>query len=179
MAKYDKKIVERICHLISTDSYTIEEICKDVRISKDTFYDWKKRKSDFSDAIKKAEKEFNELVAAEAKKSLMKKIRGYTEQEKKTTSVDTGKRSKDGKPVFRVKEHVVTDKHFQPDTTAIIFALTNREPEKWKNRVNSELTGRDGKDLFEGFDPSKLTSEERQALLTVVEKYDRMNEGER
>ncbi|MDR2764429.1 MAG: hypothetical protein LBB90_05300, partial [Tannerella sp.] len=68
-------------------------------------------------------------------------------QEKKTTSVDTGKRSKDGKPVFRVKEHVVTDKHFQPDTAAIIFALTNREPEKWKNRVNSELTGKDGKDL--------------------------------
>jgi transposase-like protein len=150
MAKYDKNIVARICELISTDSYTIEEICRQVGISKDTFYEWKAKKSDFSDAIKKAEKDFNNLVIVEAKKSLIKKIRGYMEQEKKTVTVDTGKRDEHGNPIVKVKEHVVSDKYFQPDTAAIIFALTNRDPENWKNRINSEVTGKDGENLFQG-----------------------------
>ncbi|MDR1594639.1 MAG: hypothetical protein LBS43_09200 [Prevotellaceae bacterium] len=149
MAKYDKKIVERICQLISTDSYTIPEICKIVGISLSLFYYWKDKKLEFLEAIKKAEDDFNELVVVEAKKSLMKKIRGYTEQEKKTVTVDTGKRDKDKKPIVRVKEHIVTDKYFQPDTAAIIFALTNRDPAHWANKYNTEVTGKDGERLFQ------------------------------
>jgi hypothetical protein len=102
----------------------------------------------------------------------MKKIRGYTEQEKKTVTVDTGKRDENDKPIVRVKEHTVTDKHYQPDTAAIIFALTNRDPENWKNRYNSELTGKDGKDLLEGFNPDGLPETERKLLLAVAERYD-------
>jgi transcriptional regulator with XRE-family HTH domain len=145
--KYDKKIVENICRLISTDSYTIPEICRQVGIAKSTYHEWESKKPEFSDCIKKAKNDFNELVIVEAKKSLMKKIRGYMEQEKKTITVDTGKRDEEGKPIVRVKEHVVADKYFQPDTAAIIFALTNRDPENWKNRINNEITGKDGKDL--------------------------------
>jgi len=32
--KYNKKIVEKICELIRSDSYTVLEICKQVGISK-------------------------------------------------------------------------------------------------------------------------------------------------
>ena len=81
MAKYNKKIVDNICALIRTDSYTIAEICEQVGISKETYYQWLKTKPDFSDAIKKAEDEFNDLIIAEAKRSLVKMIRGYTVQE--------------------------------------------------------------------------------------------------
>ena len=170
MAKYDKKIVERICHLITTDSYTIAEICRQVGISKETFYAWKENKPDFLDSIKKAESAFEELVAAEAKKSLMKKIRGYTEQEKKTVTVDTGKCDENNEPIFKVKEHTVTDKHFQPDTAAIIFALTNRDPERWKNRVNSEVTGKDGLPLV----PKAFMTEDeiRKELETILKARD-------
>jgi transposase-like protein len=147
MAKYDRRTVERICQLIAADSYTIAEICGQVGISENTYHRWKSEKSEFCECIKKAEKSFDELVIAEARKSLMKKIRGYTEQEKKTVSVDTGKRDENDRPVVKVKEHTVTEKHFQPDTAAIIFALTNRDPEHWKNRATNELTGKDGKDL--------------------------------
>jgi transposase len=177
MAKYDKKIVDKICQLIGTDSYTIAEICKIVGISEALFYRWKAEKVEFLETIKKAENSFNELVTVEAKRSLMKKIRGYTEQEKKTVTVDTGKKDDSGKAIVRVKEHTVTDKHYQPDTAAIIFALTNRDPEKWKNRINGELTGKDGKDLFEGFDPSKLSEAERSALLAIAKKQDKTNGG--
>jgi hypothetical protein len=103
-------------------------------------------KPDFSDSVKKAKKDFDGLVVVEAKTSLMKKIRGYTVQEVKTFSVATGGLDEDGKPIVKVKEHTVTDKYFQPDTAAIIFALTNREPESWKNRQNTDMTS-NGKDI--------------------------------
>jgi hypothetical protein len=148
MAKYDKDIVERICQLISSDSYTTLEICKIVGIAEATYYEWKRTKPKFLECIKKAENDFNELVVTEAKKSLMKKIRGYMEQEKKTITTDTGKKDAEGKAIVRVKEHVIADKYFQPDTAAIIFALTNRDAINWKNRINNEITGKEGKDLI-------------------------------
>ncbi|HMM04727.1 MULTISPECIES: phBC6A51 family helix-turn-helix protein [unclassified Dysgonomonas] len=137
MAKYNKKIVENICELIRTDSYTIAEICRTVGIAKDTYYHWLKTKSDFSDAIKKAENEFNELIITEAKKSLVKMIRGYTVQEKRTVTADTGKRDENDKPIVKVKEHSVTDKHYQPVPAAVFFALSNRDPKNWQNNRTS------------------------------------------
>lgn len=144
MAKYNRKIVENICALIRADSYTIAEICEQVGISKETYYQWLKTKSDFSDAIKKAEDEFNDLIVTEAKKSLIKMIRGYTVQEKRTVTADTGKKDDNGKPIVKVKEHVVTDKHYQPNPTLVIFALTNRDPDNWKNRQENKISGEVG-----------------------------------
>lgn len=139
MAKYDKNIVEKICELIRADSYTVAEICDKVGICKDTYYQWLKKKSDFSDAIKKAQDEFDELILSEAKKSLVKMIRGYTVQEKRTVTADTGKKDENGKPIVRVKEHVVTDKHYQPVPAAVIFALTNLDSDNWKNRQENNV----------------------------------------
>lgn len=144
MAKYNKKIVERICSLIEKDSYTVAEICNQVGISERTYYDWMSKNAEFADAIKKAQDKFNELILSEAKKSLLKLIRGYTVQEKRTVTADTGKKDDDGKPIVRVKEHTVVDKHFQPVTAAVIFALTNRDPDNWKNRQENKLSGEIG-----------------------------------
>lgn len=144
MMKYDKDIVNRICTLIREDSYTIAEICQLVGINEDTFYEWKRKKPEFSDSIKKAQSDFNALLVAEAKKSLVKMIKGYTVQEKKTVTADTGKRDKNNKPIIKVKEHSVTDKHYQPNPTMIIFTLTNRDPDNWKNRQENTLSGEVG-----------------------------------
>lgn len=59
----------------------------------------------------------------------------------------------------------IVDKHYQPDTAAIIFTLTNGEPENWKNRQNNEVTGKDGKDLF-----GQLTDEELDARIAELER---------
>ena len=151
MAKYSKKIVNRICDLIKKDSYTITEICSLSGIHKDTYYTWLETKPDFSDAVKKAKEEFDEFIIFEARKSLVKMIQGYTVQEKKTVTVDSGKKNDEtGKPIVKVKEHTVIDKHIQPNVAATIFALTNRDSGNWKNRQNTELTGKDGKDLITG-----------------------------
>lgn len=129
MAKYSKKIVKDICTLIEKDSYTIAEICKIIRISPDTYHRWIKDKPDFSDSIKKAKGEYNEMIAVEAKKSLVKKIKGYDVEETKTVYSNHN-----NKPV--IKEKTTIKKHINPDTAAIIFALTNRDPVEWKNHQN-------------------------------------------
>ncbi|EFB1429709.1 terminase, partial [Escherichia coli] len=35
-------------------------------------------------------------------------------------------------------------KYYPPDTTAAIFWLKNRQKDKWRDKVDHELTGKDG-----------------------------------
>lgn len=163
--KYNAKIAEKICSLIATDTYTVAEICRMVKIHQCTFFEWLKEKPEFSECIKKAEAERMAFFVAEAKKSLLRKIQGYTVQEKHITTVGSGKYDVNGKEIPRIKEQKIVDKHYQPDTAAIIFTLTNGEPENWKNRQNNEVTGKDGKDLF-----GQLTDEELDARIAELEK---------
>lgn len=149
MAKYSKEIVKRITDLISSDSYTITEMCKQVGITKETYYQWLKTKADFSDVIKKAQDQFNELLVVEAKKSLMKGLQGYIVDETKTTYVESKIKEVDeegnairSKP--KIKEQIVTKKYIQPNPTLIIFTLVNRDPDNWKNRQENKLSGEVG-----------------------------------
>ena len=136
-----------------------------VKIHQCTYFEWLKEKPEFSECIKKAEAERMAFFVAEAKKSLLRKIQGYTVQEKHITTVGSGKYDVNGKEIPRIKEQKIVDKHYQPDTAAIIFTLTNGEPENWKNRQNNEVTGKDGKDLF-----GQLTDEELDARIAELEK---------
>jgi hypothetical protein len=36
------------------------------------------------------------------------------------------------------------EKYYPPDTTAAIFWLKNRQKDKWRDKVDHELTGKDG-----------------------------------
>lgn len=137
--KYNKKIVERICELMSVDSYTVAEICEMVGISERAYYEWQSKYADFADAIKKAQDKFDELMISEAKKSLVKMVQGYAVDETRTVTADTGKKDDNGKPIVRVKEHIVTKKHYQPNPTLIIFTLVNRDPDNWKNRQDTKV----------------------------------------
>lgn len=141
MAKYSKIVVDKICSLIQTDSYTIPEICELVGISESTYHEWKVSKPEFSEAIKKAQAAFLESLCVEAKKSLMKKIKGYEVEETKTVYQDSGRKNEEGKPIPKIKEQTKVTKHIQPDTAAIIFTLTNTKPDEWKNRQSSDVNG--------------------------------------
>jgi hypothetical protein len=164
MAKYNKKIVKDICSLIKKDSYTISEICSLVGISKETYYQWIENKLDFADAIKKAKGEYDEFIAAEAKKSLLKRIQGYTVQEKKVVMVESKDKDESGKFKPKIKEQTIIDKHYQPDTAAIIFTLTNKVPEEYQNKYNAELTGKNGKDLI----PEPIT-------IRIIDEKEQLN----
>ena len=138
MAKYNKKRVIHICTLLSKDSYIIEDICSLSGISVSTYYEWITSKPEFSEAIKKAKETYDQLVVREAKKSLMKKIQGYSADETKTIYEPLDRKSPLSQP--RIKEQTIIKKHFQPDTVAIIFALTNKAPEEYKNKQSTEMT---------------------------------------
>lgn len=144
MAKYNQRIVNRICDLISKDSYTIAEICEKVKISESTYYEWLKTKSEFSEAIKKAQDKLTQDLLVECKRSLVKLIKGYTIQEKKTVTADTGRKDENDKPIVKVKEHSVVDKYYPPSLGAIIHFQTNRDPDNWKNRQENKLSGEIG-----------------------------------
>lgn len=108
--------------------------CKKVGISKSTFYEWLESYPDFSDSLKKARKEFRETIVQTLEQSLWKRAAGYEVEEVKNEY----RTLKDGGKVL-VKSSKTT-KHFPPDTGALIFALTNLDPENWKNKQDNRLS---------------------------------------
>ena len=153
-------IQARICELVATDSYTIDELCQAVGIVRQTYYNWiDDEKMDFLDNIKKAKDDFLKFIAAEAQKSLLKKVKGYEVEETKTVYSDNN-----GKP--RIKERTVTKKHIAPDTAALIFTLSNADPTNWKNRQSAEITGKNGGavEIKGEFDVTKLTEDELRRI---------------
>jgi hypothetical protein len=157
--KYNKKVVDKICALISKDTYTIAEICATVRISERTYYEWQANIAEFAESIARARQQFDETIVNEAKNSLRKKVNGYEVDEKKTVYVNDA----DGRP--KIKEQTTIKKHFQPDTEAIKFVLTNKASDEYQNRQNTELTGKDGKDLF-----AKVSDDELDKRIADLER---------
>jgi transposase-like protein len=123
MPKYNEDTVNKICQLIKSDDYTVTEICKNAGISEAIYYKWKSEKVEFLEAIKKAEGERLELFKTEARKSTLKKIKGYEIEEVKEV-VRKG----------MLIEKTTTKKHIPPDTTILIFVLKNTDNENFKDR---------------------------------------------
>lgn len=159
MAKYSKKMVNQIVELIKSDTYTTAEICQMVGITPKTYCQWINKKEKFKEAVEAAKDERMQKFVVEAKKSLLKKIQGYEVTETKVVTIPGKKKDARGNPLPIIKEQTNTKKHVQPDTAAIIFTLTNGEPEQWRNRQYTEVTGKDGKDLFEKKSDEELDKE--------------------
>lgn len=100
------------------DGLTDEELARKIGVNRATFYDWKNRFSDISDAIKKGK----EVIDFEVEQALLKKALGYSYTETRKEVDANGK-----------KKVIVTEKHVEPDTVAQIFWLRNRKPDKWRN----------------------------------------------
>lgn len=164
MAKYSKKMVERIVGLIKSDTYTIAEICRQVGINTKTYHQWINEREEFALAVEEAREERMQMMVLEAKKSLMRKIKGYDVTETKTVAIP-GKVDENGNPTPKIKEQTTTKKHIQPDTAAIIFTLTNGDPEHWRNRQTTEVTGKDGKDLF-----AQKSDEELESIIQELQR---------
>lgn len=139
MIEYNKEIANQLCDMIQTDSYTVAELCKIVGITEDTFNDWLNGDNDFSESIKKAEREYTKSMLVECERSLSKLIKGYTVNEEQITILDL--RGSDveiiDKPKVIRKE--VLSKHFQPNMSAIAYYQTNKASGVWKNKKAIEL----------------------------------------
>ncbi len=154
MNKFTKKVADKILELIRSDTYTIVEICRMVNISKATFYNWRKSNAQFDEDVEAARDELREVLVCAAEKSLLKKIQGYTYDETRVVTIPGDKINGVAQP--KIKEQITVRKHVPPDIVAIIFTLTNREPETWKNRRITEVTGKDGGDIFKQLSDEEL-----------------------
>lgn len=110
------------------DGLTDEQIAHNIGISRSTLNEWKNKYSDISDTLKRGK----EIVDYEVENALLKKALGYTVKEQKLT--------KDG-------ELIEIEREIPPDTTAQIFWLKNRRPDKWRDKVENVNINEDDKEL--------------------------------
>jgi transposase len=160
MSKYTKAIQKKITDLIEKDSYTVAEICLSVGVSERSYYGWRTNIAEFADAIQKAREIFIERNLVECDRSLTKLIKGYEFEEKKTVTIDDGA----GRP--KIKEQTVVKKQIAPNLGAIIHYQTNKDPDNWKNKQSTEITGKDGKDFLK---PKLLTKAQAKEFLNQID----------
>ena len=131
--------VEIMCKAIAAGK-SYKDAFTAARVSSRAFYYHLRDDLQFLQAVKKAEQEYQEWYDAQlvvdCKRSLIELVNGYEWDETTTESA----LNKDGKMV-EVKKKVVRKKA-APNPAAIIFALCNRDPEHWQNRINNELSGK-------------------------------------
>lgn len=106
------------------DGLTEEQIANNIGISVKTLYNWKEKELPILQAIKKGK----EVVDFEVENALLKRAKGYEYTEETY---------EDGILKKKVTKQVA------PDSTALIFWLKNRQPKKWRDKV--ELTSDDEK----------------------------------
>lgn len=128
MAKYDH-IKDELLQYIR-DGSTFKEACQACGVSESQFYEWKSKKPDFSDEVKKAHKEGRAKIVPELERSLYKRALGYEYTETKTETFPDGN--------DRV---TVTKKQMPPDVGALVFALCNLAPGDWRNKVENQVSG--------------------------------------
>lgn len=134
---------QRVLQLLREDSYTITELARIVGIDRTIYYDWLRDDEAFAQAVKEAKEEFRKNIAVEAHNSLRRLVQGYTAEE--VTIINVPSKTKldpSGNPMPVIKEQRIVKKHIAPNTAAIIFALTNLDPDKWKNRQEVFNTGK-------------------------------------
>lgn len=118
MAKYAEWLTDdRLCLVEgwARDGLTDDQIAHNMGVASSTLREWKKRFPTFSEALKKGK----EVVDYEVENALLKRALGFQYEEIIIIGGEEARR------VVRVA---------LPDTTAQIFWLKNRRPDKWKNK---------------------------------------------
>lgn len=101
--------------------YTDAEIASAMRISVSTLYNWKRKFPEFAAAIASGGIKTNARVV----QALLARALGGTVVETKEVTL----RNSDGSERIEILK---LERYIPPDTRAIIFWLTNREPQHWK-----------------------------------------------
>ena len=113
------------------DGLTDEQIAHNIGINVKTLWDWKVRFDPICNAIKKGKAP----VDIQVENALLKRALGYEYEEVTTEITETPYIDKRGKERVRKQKHVKkTKKIVLPDTTAQIFWLKNRRPDKWRDK---------------------------------------------
>ena len=107
------------------DGLIDEQIAQNAGISVATLYNWKRDHVEILEALKRGK----EVVDIQVENALLKRALGYTYEEKRVEVCE------DGQKVTRTIKEVV------PDTTAQIFWLKNRRPDRWRDKQDIHVSG--------------------------------------
>ena len=116
------------------DGVTDENIARNLRVSPDSFIQYKKQFPQLVDALKNGKDDIDTMV----ENALLKAALGYQYEE-----------TKENENGFERSVKVA-----QPNTTALIFWLKNRRPKEWRDKQETEITGADGSPLQVIFSPA-------------------------
>jgi hypothetical protein len=108
--------------------YTDEELASFFNVTVTTLNVWKNKHPKFVAAIKAGKA----IIDAEVAASLLHRAMGYSHEAVKIMQAEGSS-----------YEHKYIE-HYPPDTTAGIFWLKNRQPAYWRDKIQSEVTGKDG-----------------------------------
>ena len=129
--KYKEKIATEIIRMIEQDLCSISEICKAFKISRKTFYEWKKEKPEFKEAVEEAIDHREDVMIASARIGLKQLLEGYVQKKEKITYVPDK-----NDPVNDVEKCRVVEKKFcPPSIRAIKYVLDREERKKDKDRL--------------------------------------------
>lgn len=144
--KYHKWITEEGLRKIEAwarDGLVEKQICHNMGIGVTSLNEWKKRFPEILEALKKGKED----IDIEVENSLLDRARGFEYKEKITEIVE----QPDGTKRKHIKE---VTKYALPDTTAQIFWLKNRRPDRWRDR------------------PEPQTETTDDVLLNILRKWD-------
>ena len=122
--KYNTIIHPDIAYRLALEGLTEEQISKNIGICRKTLYQWRNKYPEFDAAIARGKILPDDLV----EKSLFQRAIGYSCREDVIMQYQ-------GKPVV-----VHTIKHYPPDTKAAFHWLANRRPDRWRYKVEVDLT---------------------------------------
>lgn len=166
------------------DGLTDEQIAHNLNITTSTYYEWKKKYPEISEALKRGK----EVVDILVENALLKRALGYSFNEDKYVTVPLEQAEyfekldeymnkykyehpnatdselmlvKEQFPKTKIMLVARKVKDVAPDTTAQIFWLKNRRPDIWRDKQNVELSGKvNTNNPFEG-----ITTEELKKLI--------------
>lgn len=125
----------------SRDGLSQQQIASNLGINVDTLIEYKKKYSDFSEALKKGK----EIVDIEVENALHKKALGYNVPVRKAFKVKEVIYNDNGKKIRETEhlEYADEEIHVPADTTAQIFWLKNRKKNQWRDKVEYETNNDD------------------------------------
>lgn len=155
--KYKEKIAMEIIRMIEQDLYSISEICRSLKISRKTFYEWKKTKPEFGEAVEEAIDHREDVMIASARIGLKQLLEGYVQKKEKITYVPDK-----NNPVEDVAKCRVVEKKFCPPSIRAIKYVLDREERK---RDKDQLLVSERRPLV-----IEVQDEETKCQLMILEK---------
>lgn len=146
MTKYDDWITDEGLSQIeswASEGLTNKDIAKSMGVAYSTFREWAKKFPALSAPLKKGKQNAIDKV----ENALFKKAVGYDYDETtyKRMKVKEKVRDENGDiQTITVEKEVKVkrvSKHVAPDTGAAAFFLKNRDPENWKDKKETQLSG--------------------------------------